>query len=708
MVSQSPRCTPTRKTPNRATKKGKEAWAPCQQCGVRVLQNHNCDTPGAFIGDENVKLYSVQKDTMYCHMHPDTLMALGLKISTVVKVANDIYECWPDSTILLDQVGINVHNRALVSLEFVDNVRNAAHVNVRCSGPLELSYLPVLLQNKIIFSGQNITLPYFNKDFNVTVISVADFPDQAADKSGDIAKVTNSLAQVSLAPTYCKVLPSTVFSEKKLPQRLPSLIGCSEIIDKVTKIINASLKNSEIFGTMGPPKTILITGPSGSGKSLVVKKILQDVDLPSSEISNFGRQIPCDEKVKIIHLDGIDSIRDDDFESIKRIETFVRSLSNDKLVIGTASLLPGTLKKLFPLSIQMPPVNSLLRYNIFKLIIDEVRDGNIKDVFLTDDDLKAASEKTNGYVGADICNVCRQALILSEYGNLTMQHLLSAITKTPPLAMSDIRIEVPEVTWEDIGGLKDVQKLLTEVITWPIIFHDKYQALGIVPPKGVLLYGPPGCCKTMMAKALATESGLNFLSVKGPELLSMYVGESERAVRNLFARARTASPAIIFFDEIDALASHRGLDKGSGVNDRVIAQLLAELDGVEGLTGVIIIAATNRPDRIDKALLRPGRLEKLIYIPPPDLACRKEILGIKFKKIPHDDSIDFMDVAEKMEGFSGAEVTSVCHSVAIKSISSGSVTSEDVITTIRSINPQVKASDIEFYKNFNIRDAKLN
>ena len=696
MVQQSPKTTPSKRT-SRGPKGAKPCWVKCDACGLRTMTNHECDTVGACIGGSAVKLMCVYKDTVYCHLHPDTMKEIGIKIGSFVRIESDVFECWPDPSILLDNVGFSNQERSLVSLVMIDSIKSAAQVSVVINGLIDKSYLPFVLQNKVVFCGQHLSVPYFTKAVSITIEKISTAETNTSSNgvvSDDLESITVDLANNSLTENYYQILSTTSFIEKDLMVELPKIIGAEKITQKVQKVLDYSLESPKNFGCMGPPKTLLVTGPSGSGKTLLCKTILQaNTKYNSETIYGFNKPVSKDEHTRIILLDDLDSIRDDDFNKIENIANFLKVIPKNIFVLATASYIPPALRKYFPLQVQMPAVTLEMRSKIFASFLEGCSNS------VSVEDIEVVSSKSHGYVGGDICNVCRQALILADTEPLKRVHLLNALTKVPPSSMNDIKIEVPEVRWSDIGGLKGVQQLLTQVISWPIIHYERYREMGITPPKGVLMYGPPGCCKTMMAKALATESGLNFLSVKGPELLSMYVGESERAIRDLFAKARTAAPAIIFFDEIDALATHRGADRGSGVHDRVLAQLLTELDGVEGLTGVIVIAATNRPDRIDKALLRPGRLEKLVYIPLPDFPCRLEIFKLKFSKVPHE-GVDFEECARETAGFSGAEVVAVCHAAAIESISCGVVTPELVSKVISSQSPQTSENSIQLYDDF--------
>eukprot|EP00043_Microstomoeca_roanoka_P017814 m.187028 g.187028 ORF g.187028 m.187028 type:complete len:281 (-) comp16707_c1_seq3:1156-1998(-) len=271
--------------------------------------------------------------------------------------------------------------------------------------------------------------------------------------------------------------------------------------------------------------------------------------------------------------------------------------------------------------------------------------------------------------------------------------------------MREVMVDVPLVSWSDIGGQEDTKQCLKEAVEWPLKYSDAFARLGIKPPSGILMYGPPGCSKTLMAKALANESRVNFIAVKGPELFSKWVGESERAVREVFRKARAAAPSIIFFDEIDALGARRGSGKSNSVADRVLTQLLVEMDGVDELRNVTVIAATNRPDMVDAALLRPGRFDRKVYVGPPTKAARVEILKMHLSKMPHDDSLDVDTLAAACEGFSGAEVASICREAALIHLETmgGKVTcvpNEAFFDAVKRVTPNITPDMIAFYDRY--------
>jgi len=286
-----------------------------------------------------------------------------------------------------------------------------------------------------------------------------------------------------------------------------------------------------------------------------------------------------------------------------------------------------------------------------------------------------------------------------------------AYREITPTAMREVYIEVPSVNWADVGGLTDVKQELQEAVEWPIKKPEAFKRVGIRPPKGILLFGPPGCGKTMLARAVATESEANFISIKGPELFSKWVGESEKAIREVFRKGRTAAPSIVFFDELDSVVPRRGMGFGdSGVSERVISQLLTELDGIESLVNVVVIGATNRPDIIDPAVLRPGRFDRLIYVPAPDLTTRLNIVKIHTRSMPLARDVDLEQVAKQAAGYSGADLEAVCREAGLISLrrdfETKSVTLEDFRDALERVKPSVTPDMENWYLSFTKRFKK--
>ena len=351
--------------------------------------------------------------------------------------------------------------------------------------------------------------------------------------------------------------------------------------------------------------------------------------------------------------------------------------------------------------------------------------------------LEELADLTVGFVGADLAALAKEAAMhalrkriekgeidveaeeipeeVLENLKVTKEDFLEALKNIEPSAMREVLVEVPKVTWEDVGGLEHAKQELREAVEWPFKYPELFKSVGIKPPKGILLYGPPGTGKTLLAKAVANESNANFISVKGPELLSNWVGESEKHVREMFRKARQVAPCVLFFDEIDSLAPRRGSGGDTHVTERVVSQLLTELDGLEELKDVVVIAATNRPDMIDPALLRPGRLERHIYIPPPDEKARLEIFKIHTRGMPLDEDVSLEELAKRTEGYSGADIEAVCREagmLAIREAIAKAKSEEDVKEVarkikvskrhfeeaLRKIKPSLTKEDIEKYE----------
>jgi len=304
--------------------------------------------------------------------------------------------------------------------------------------------------------------------------------------------------------------------------------------------------------------------------------------------------------------------------------------------------------------------------------------------------LRKIAESTHGFVGADLEALCRESAMICLRGligemdfslekipyeelaklEVNMDHFSAAMREVEPSAVREVFVEIPNVRWDDVGGLEKIKEELAEAVEWPLAHADLLKQAGVGAPKGILLVGPPGCGKTMLAKALATESKVNFISIKGPALLSKYVGESERQIRDIFKKARQAAPCIVFFDEIDAMMPTRGGEgaDSSGVTDRVLSQFLVEMDGVEDLKGVMVLGATNRLDRLDPALLRPGRFDKIVALPLPDEHARLEIFKVRLRGRPLAHDLNIPELASKSKGMSGAQIAAVCDRAAWRAV----------------------------------------
>jgi transitional endoplasmic reticulum ATPase len=492
--------------------------------------------------------------------------------------------------------------------------------------------------------------------------------------------------------------------------------GLRKEVLRVREMVELPLKHPELFERLGieAPKGVLVHGPPGCGKTLIAKAVANETDATFFHISGpevihkfYGEseahlraifEKAREQAPSIIFIDEIDAIaskreevRGDQqverrvvaqllalMDGLKeRGQVVVIGATNIPNVLDPALRRPGRFDR--EIAIGVPDRNGRL----------EVLQVHTRGMPLTEDvNLARLAEITHGFVGADLEALCREAAMttlrkavpqlqldtayLSEdlllNLEVTMDDFMEALKEVEPSAIREIFTEIPDVGWEDIGGLKDAKRALKEAVEWPLKYSGLFSQMGASPPKGILLSGPPGTGKTLLAKAVASQSGVNFISIKGPALLSKWVGESEKAVREVFRKARQASPCIVFFDEVDALAPARGSGHDSSVTDRVISQLLTELDAIEELQGVIVLAATNRPDLVDAALLRVGRFDMQIELPPPDEGDRQEIFVIDTRHIPLAEDVNLGVMARQTEGLTGADIEAVCRRACLSAI----------------------------------------
>ncbi len=489
--------------------------------------------------------------------------------------------------------------------------------------------------------------------------------------------------------------------------------GLHEEIRKIREMVEIPMKHPEVFEKLGvtPPKGVLLYGPPGCGKTLLAKALANEINAHFSVINGpeimskyYGQSEEnlrnvFDEAEKnapaIIFIDEVDAIapkRENVTGEVERrvvsqLLTLMDGLkSRGKVVVIAATNIPNFIDPALrrpgrfdrEIEIGVPDVEG--RKEIMLI--------HTRGMSLTKDvDLDKIAGITHGYVGADLAALCKEAamktlrrVIPKIHGEnveisqeildqlaVTMDDFTQAYQEVEPSGMREAFVEVPNVKWTDIGGLESVKQELKEAVELPLKNPQVFKNVGIDPPRGILLYGPPGCGKTLLAKAVATESEANFIAIRGPELLSKWVGESEEGVRRVFRRARQVAPCIVFFDEIDAIAGTRGEEVGTKVTERVVNQLLTEVDGIEKLERVTVIAATNRPDLLDQALLRPGRFDSLIEIPMPDDESRLAILQVHTKKMPLK-GVDLKELAKKTKDFSGADLSALCREAGMFAI----------------------------------------
>lgn len=563
--------------------------------------------------------------------------------------------------------------------------------------------------------GSHITVEFFNKTFRFSVANIArrDYGNDLDDleqRLQDLAVAENQFYQIARLTRYVLQPQSAAMHEDEVRRPKMQLIGGMDaIINDLRDVMNLAFGRTQSMAGVQLTRAVLVYGLPGCGKSLlcdaladeseavIVKFNASDVfskyfgETEANLLGYFEQAIANYPKPTVIIVEEIVNIcaKENKEDSAKRVASaFLNALDKlhaERREAGRVFLLATTsnIETINPaarrcgrldVEIEIPVPNPVAREDILCKHLARVKNT------LSDDDIKWLANQTHGFVGADLSSLIskaamhainqkRSTAISTDISEpiLRLNDIHHVFAQVKPSAMREVLIESPNVKWSDIGGQTDVILQLKQAIEWPLTHPQTFMRLGIKPPRGILMFGPPGCSKTMIAKALATESRVNFLSIKGPELFSMWVGESERAVRELFRKARQVAPAIIFFDEIDAIGGERSAT-GSSVKERVLAQLLTEMDGVNALNNVTIVAATNRPDLIDKALMRPGRIDRIVYVRLPDDATREDIFRIKMQRMPIDDDVDAKRLGRCSVGMSGAEIEAVCQEAALMAL----------------------------------------
>ena len=552
--------------------------------------------------------------------------------------------------------------------------------------------------------------------------------------------------------TQFQILNEPAPEVKGLPRTTYEDIGgLHEEIQRVREMVELPLRHPELFQRLGidPPKGVFLHGPPGCGKTLLARAVANESEANFFSINGpeimskfYGEsearlreifQQAQQNSPSIIFIDELDAIAPKREEVTGEVERRVvaqllalmdgLSGRGNVIVIGATNM-PGALDPAirrpgrFDREIEIGVPDKQARYEILQI--------HTRGMPLTEDvDLKKLTNITHGYTGADLAALSRETAMKSlrrylpeinleeenistavlEKMDVRMDDFLNAYKEVTPTAMREVYIETPTVKWDDVGGLEGVKQELIEAVEWPLKNPAVFGRLGIKPPKGILLFGPPGCGKTMLARAVATETEANFITIKGPEVFSKWVGESEKAIREVFRKARMASPAVIFFDEFDSLVPRRGMGFGdSGVPERVISQLLTEMDGILTLEDVVVIAATNRPDILDSAVLRPGRLDRLVYVPEPDEKARLEIFKIYTKDMPLDTDVNLEILTKMTKGYSGADIQAFCREAALnalrKSIDAKIVALGNFKEATNKIGPTISPDMETWYKGF--------
>jgi transitional endoplasmic reticulum ATPase len=599
----------------------------------------------------------------------------------------------------------------------------ATKVTLAPTSPVKIlggeEYLSQVLDGRAVAKGDLIEISVMGRKFDLVVQSFQPNAEAVLIQNFTKIKLSEKPAKDGLTKG-----PKVAYED---------IGGLTDEVGKVREMIELPLRHPELFEKLGvdAPKGVLLHGTPGTGKTLLAKAVASETSanfltIGGPEImSKFHGE--SEERLRdifkeaeenapsIIFIDEIDSIapkRDEVTGETERrvvaqlLATMDGLEGRGKVIVIAATNRPNALD---------PALRRPGRFDREIEIGIPDREGRLEILHihtrgmpLADDvDMAMLAGMTHGYVGADLAALVREGAmralrevlpsidleeetIPAEVLNrlrVTFDNFMDAYREMQPSTLREVLLESPNVKWEEIGGLEGPKQELMETVEWPLRYASLYRHMTAVPPKGILLYGPPGTGKTLLAKAVASESQANFISVKGPEFLSKWVGESEKAVRETFRKARQAAPCVIFLDEIDAIAPVRGTSSDSGVTERVISQILTEMDGLEALHNVIVIAATNRPDMIDPALLRPGRFDRLVYIPPPDPEARKEILRIHTKGRPLTDDVDIDKLASRMHNFTGAEIAAVANEAIMLAIRdlvlSGEELDEDTIGAVR-------------------------
>ena len=640
----------------------------------------------------------------------DTLSASTGDVIEVKGKRRTVAKCLPlypsdegKGIIRIDGLGRNNSGIAIGDSISVKKIKAVAAEKISVSPleaipPIDERYLADALESVPLIKGDNVMVPYFGGRLTFQIIQVT--PDK-----GDAVLVTQkTVFTITEKGETLRGVPQVSYED---------IGGLRDEIVNVREMIELPLRHPEIFEKLGieAPKGVLLYGPPGTGKTLLAKAVANEsnahfISISGPEIMSkfYGesearlREIFKEAREKapsIIFIDEIDSIAPKREEVTGEVERRVVSQmlslmdgleARGKVIVISATNRPNAIDPAlrrpgrFDREIEIKVPDKKGRSDILNI--------HTRNMPLADDvDIKRISAVSHGYVGADLEYLCKEAAmkclrrLLPEI-NLdddkippeTLDKLIvngddykKALMQVTPSGMREVYIENPDVQWADVGGLDDTKQELQEAIEWPMKYPTLYEKLGHKMPHGILLHGASGTGKTMLAKAVATESEANFVSVRGPELLSKWVGESERGIREIFKRARQSSPCVVFFDEIDSIAPIRGAGAETQVTERVVSQLLTELDGMQEMHGVVVLAATNRADMIDPALLRPGRFDKIIQIPLPDKESRKKILEINADEIPFEkdpnspDYVNFNKLAEATDGFSGADVAAIAN-----------------------------------------------
>lgn len=651
-------------------------------------------------------------------MNPADMDVLGLSEGQIIEIvgkkvtAARVRACEEDCAEHVLQIDGLTRENALVSLEDTVNVRPATH---HFAGSITLqplsaraltdkegdsSYILSLLEGQPLTAGDRVRLNLFGT-------RICDFLVSETTPGGTVV--------VSKSTYLNRLKPAKVAQPRKISYE--DIGGLGFQIRRVREMIELPLRFPQVFERLGiqPPKGVLLYGPPGTGKTVIARAVANETDAWFTHIS--GPEIigkfygESEERLRnifeeaqsrspsIIFIDEIDAIapKREDMGGEKQVERRVVAQllalmdgleSRGQIVVIGATNIPNSLDPAlrrpgrFDREISVPIPDRKGRLEILQI--------HTRGMPLAEDvDLKRVADLSHGFVGADLEALAKEAAMacvrdILPYVNLhtqdipyekvaslevRMSHFMAALMEIDPSAIREVFVEIPDVSWEDIGGLEDVKEELIQAVSWPLRHAEVFERYSVQPTRGIMLHGPSGTGKTLLAKALAKESGVNFISVKGPSLMSRYVGESERAIREVFRTARQAAPSILYFDEIESLIPIRGREAGgSAFTERVIGQFMSEMSGIEDLQGVVVLATTNRLDLVDPALLVAGRFDLVLELPLPDAAARESIFRIELRQKPLAPDVDVKNLAALTEGASGADIAFVCRKATTEAL----------------------------------------
>ncbi|MGO4200649.1 AAA family ATPase [Rhodococcus sp. TAF43] len=699
-------------------------------------------------------------------LHPEALAALGLRewdaIALVgarrtAAVAGRAPAGTPTGTALLDDVtlsNVGLRENATVVVTPV-TVYGARTVTVSGSSMAQHSVSDTTLRQallgKVLTVGDAVSLlprdlgpgtstasatQALSRTFAVTWTSELLTVTGVDPSGGPVSVQPNSavswgsgVPDATPAPVSGTPTAAPTVTEPRTGSTVPveDLVGAHAQAAKLTEWLGLALDEPELLHTLGasPHLGVLVTGPAGVGKSMLARSVLAsrrvvELDGPgagAAEAQSRLQQVTA--AVDAVRSGGVLLITDIDAllpavrepVSTMIIDQLRRAVDTESVAFVATTAHPESLDDRLrgpdlcdrELSLSLPDGTG--RRQLLELLLRKVPTADL--------DLTEIASRTPGFVVADLAALCREAALRAASRassakaepRLTQDDLVGALEVIRPLSRSGTEeLAIGSVTLDDVGDMVETKQALTEAVLWPLQHPDSFARLGVDPPRGVLLYGPPGCGKTYLVRALASSGQLSVHAVKGAELMDKWVGSSEKAVRELFQRARDSAPSLIFLDEVDALAPRRGQSSDSGVSDRVVAALLTELDGVEPLRDVVVLGATNRPDLIDPALLRPGRLERLVFVPPPDADARKEILRTSGKSVPLADDVDLDALAQDLDGYSAADCAALLREAALaamrRSVDAADVTADDVAAAREKVRPSLDPDQVAHLKAY--------